>query len=204
METLDQKIRKTAATSGLLFGIISLVIGIFVFYFVTSMTTNVWMVTIIGPIGIGVLIPLAVAVWLVVDLRKKIGGFWNFKQATTGIFIMFFVGYLVSTLGNLGFSKVIEPDMVSKMKTVYVGATTEMMKKQGADQDAIDKQTASVSAKFEDTQSPGKLAKGLLIAVIFDFVGALIFAAIFKRNPLLSIEEIEKPAAAKEDLDPTE
>lgn len=188
METLEQKIRKAGAINGLIFGIIFLVLGIFLFYLVTSMTTNFWVITIVGPIGITFLIPIAVAIWLCFDLRKKIGGFWNFRQATTGIFIMFFVCYLVSTIGNLGFSTLIEPEMTTKMKNVYTNATVQMMTKQGVEQEKIDKQVADMDSKFEDPRSPGKMAKGLGISIILDFVFALIFAAFFKREPLLSLD----------------
>jgi hypothetical protein len=188
METINQKIRKAGAINGVIFGIIFLVLGIFLFYFVTSMTTSFWMITIVGPIGITFLIPIGVAIWLCFDLRKKIGGFWSFRQATTGIFIMFFVCYLVSTTGNLGFSTLIEPEMTTKMKTVYANATTQMMTKQGVDQEKIDKQVADLDSKFEDPRSPGKLAKGLAISIIFDFVFALIFAAFFKKEPLLTLD----------------
>jgi len=189
METLNQKIRKAGAINGVIFGIIFLVLGIFLFYFVTSMTTNFWMITIIAPISVTFLIPIAVAIWLCFDLRKKIGGFWNFRQATTGIFIMFFVCYLVSTLGNLCFSTFIEPDMTTKMKTVYASSITQMMQKQGADQDSIDKKVADLDSQFDATRSVGKIAKGLAISIIFDFVFALIFAAFFKREPLLALDD---------------
>ncbi|MEO6523761.1 MAG: DUF4199 domain-containing protein [Mucilaginibacter sp.] len=199
METLEQKIRKNAVTNGLIFGVIFLVLGIFLFYFVTSMTNNFWMITIVGPIGITFLIPLAISIWLCFDLRKKIGGFWNFRQATTGIFIMFFVSYLLSTIGSLGFGTFIEPDQMSKMKTVYASATSDYMKKQGVDQEKIDKQTADMESKFEDNRTPGKLAKGLGIAIIIDFVIALIYAAFFKKEKPLAVEGLDPD----EGLDPT-
>jgi hypothetical protein len=199
METLEQKIRKNAVTSGLIFGAIFLVLGIFLFYFLTSMTTNFWMLTIVGPIGITFLIPLAISIWLCFDLRKKIGGYWNFRQATTGIFIMFFVSYLLSTVGNLAFGTFIEPDQMSKMKTVYATATQDYMKKQGVDQEKIDKQIESMESKFEDNKAIGKIAKGFGIAIIIDFVIALIFAAFFKKEQPLVVEGLDP----EDNLDPT-
>lgn len=198
METLEQKIRKNAVTNGLIFGVIFLVLGIFLFYFVTTMSSNFWMITIVGPIGITFLVPLAISVWLCFDLRKKIGGFWNFRQATTGIFIMFFVSYLLSSIGSLGFGTFIEPDQMSKMKMVYVNATSTYMKSKGVDQEKIDKQIADMDSKFEDNRSPAKLAKGLGIAIIIDFVIALIYAAFFKKEKLLAIEGLDD-----DNLDPT-
>ncbi|RKR84432.1 uncharacterized protein DUF4199 [Mucilaginibacter gracilis] len=203
METLEQKIKKNAAINGVLFGVIFLVLGIFLFYFITLMTTNFWMITIIGPLSITVLIPLGIAIWLCFDLRKKIGGFWNFKQATTGIFIMFLVTYLVSTIGNLGFSTLIEPDMAQKMKTVFINGTTTMMKKQGVDHDKIDKQVEQVEKSMDkqSDHSPLTMLKGAGIAIIIDFVLALIFAAMFKKEPLLYANDTDEVENAG--LDPT-
>jgi hypothetical protein len=203
METLDQKIKKAGATNGLLIGFIFLVTSIFLFYFITAMTTNYLMITIVGPVVISFLVPIGVAIWLCLDLRKKIGGFWSFKQATTGIFIMFFVGSLVSTIGSLGFSTLIEPDMAQKMKTVMVNGTTEMMKKRGVDQDTIDKQAQSISDSMDkqSSHSVGAISKSIGISIIIDFVLALIFGAIFKREALLVASDVDDTESSG--LDPT-
>lgn len=202
METTDpvfeKKIKSTGATTGLLYGAISLVLGIFDFYYMTSMASSFWMMVLV-PFVASVIVPIVIAVLFSIDFRKKIGGFWSFKQATTGIFIMFFVGYLVSFTGNLIFSKVIEPNMVEKMETAMVNATTAMMQKANSPQDQIDQAVEKTQKSFEDqkVQTAGKIAKSLAIAVIVCFVFALIFGAIFKKDkPLYDTPVDELDASA--------
>lgn len=189
MENLDQAIKKNGATTGLILGAISLVLGILNFYYMTAIATSFWAM-ILGPIVISMIIPLVLAILFSKDLRKKIGGFWNFKQATTGLFIMFFVSYLVSFAGNLVFTKVVEPNSIDKLKTAMVTATTNMMEKSGASQEKIDESIARTEKSFDDQkdQSAGKIFKGVAIAVIVCFVFALIFAAFLKKEAPLQFD----------------
>jgi len=196
METLEQKIKKNAVNSGLLLGVIMLVLSIFTFYFITSLTTNFWLVAF-APIIFSILLPIVIVVFFCIDLRKKIGGFWTFKQATTGIAIMFFMVFVVQVLGrDLLFAKVIEPEMAQKMQTAIINATTGMMEKSGADQTAVDEKTASIQKQFDSQTNPtiAKTVTGYAIAIVMIFVLALIFGAIFKRAPLLSIDDAIDPA----------
>lgn len=202
METIDpsfeKKIKSTGVSTGLLYGVVSLVLVIFNFYYMTTLVTSFWAV-VTGPFVISIILPIVISIFLTIDFRKKIGGFWSFKQATTGLFIMFFVGYLISFTGNLVFSKVIEPNMVEKMEAAMVNATTAMMEKSNAPQDQIDKALESTHKSFEDqkVQTVGKIVKGVVIAVIICFVFALIFGAIFKKEkPLYDtpVDEFDAPA----------
>jgi len=183
MENLDQLIKKNGATAGLLLGVIVLALGIFDFYYMTTMATSFWPMVLV-PFCVSVIVEIGVAILFCNDLRKKIGGFWTFRQATTGIFIMFLVAYLVSYAGNMVFSKVVEPNMLDKMKTAMVSATTDMMQKQNASQDKIDESIAKTEKSFDDQkdQSIGKIAKSLGISIIVIFVFALIFAAFYKKE----------------------
>ncbi len=78
MENLDQQIRKKSFASGLVLGVITLVLAIFAFYFMTMMTTSFWLV-VFSPVIFSILVPIAVVIFFCIDLRKKIGGYWVFK-----------------------------------------------------------------------------------------------------------------------------
>jgi hypothetical protein len=128
-----------------------------------------------------------VAIFLIIGLRKEIGGFWVFKQAVTGIFIMFFVANLLSFIGrDLLFAKVIEPNMVENMKTAMVNSVSAMLEQSGQEQSEIDKKIDEINQQFEKQKNPtiGSIIQSQLIAIIFLFVMALIFGAIFKRDPI--------------------
>jgi len=186
MENLNQQIRKNAITSGLILGLITLVLGIFSFYFITGMTTSFAMI-IGAPIIFSIIIPIVMVILFCIDMRKKIGGYWIFKQAVTGIFIMFLVAYAVQTVGmNFIFAKVIEPNMVQKTQDAMTNATTAMLEKTGADQATIDSKIADVQKQFDSQKnvSIAKTIEGIAISIILMFVVALIFAAIFKKDPL--------------------
>jgi hypothetical protein len=196
MKITDAELRKKGAISGLLLGVILMVLSIVSYYFITSMASSIWMISI-GPIIFSVILPIVVAAAFCSDLRKKSGGFWTFKQAVTGIFMMFLLGYVVNYIGyNLLFTKVIEPHAVEKTQTAVINATTSMMEKQGVDQDKIDQQTAKMQKQFEvqTDMSPVKVITSIAISLIFMFVLALIFAAIYKKDPPLFEPTAQDPA----------
>jgi hypothetical protein len=185
-QNLNQVIKRKALEKGLVLGVILLVLGVFSYYFMTGMTENMWLI-LFGPMLISLLLPLVVAIFFSIGLRKEIGGFWNFKQAVTGIFIMFFVANILSFIGrDLIFAKVVEPNMIENMQTAMVNSTSAMLEKSGQEQEAIDKKVEEINQQFEKQKNPtiGSTIQSQLIAIIFLFVLAVIFAAIFKREPL--------------------
>lgn len=195
--SLDTIIRKNALISGLILGGALLVLGIFTFYFITSMTTSIWMISF-GPLVLSIILPLVLAVIISIDLRKKSGGYWTFKQATTAMFIMFLVCYAVQSIGRDAiFGTLIEPQMVEKTKTAVVNATSAMMEKSGADQAKIDSKMAEIEKQFDaqNNVTIGKRVQGIGINVMLIFVVALIFGAIFKKDPpLFNVIDEEEPA----------
>jgi hypothetical protein len=197
MENLDQKIRKQSFQYGLILGAILLVLGIFSFYFIIGMTSSFWLV-IFGPFIFSIILPIIVVVFFCLDIRKKVGGYWSFKQATTGIFIMFFMAYVVQSIGrDVIFAKFIEPNMVQKTQEAVMNATTAMLEKTGADQAQIDDKKASIQKQFDQQTNVtvGKVIQGIAITIILIFVLALIFGAIVKKDPpLFADTAYEDPA----------
>jgi len=192
MESLDKQIRKVGLNNGLIFGVIVLVLGIFAFYFMTQMTTSFWMVVLVGPILFSLLIPIVILIFYCIDFRKKIGGYWTFKQAFTGIFIMLLVAYIVTAIGrDLVFAKLVEPNMLEKTQSAIVNSSRSMMKQSGTDQATIDTKVADMQKTFDDQKdmSIGKVIKAQAIALVVVLIFALIFGAIFKRNPLKGLDE---------------
>ena len=191
MENLDSSIKKNALNDGLILGVISFVIGLITFYGMVSIDTTFWLIIVI-PIFFSVIVPIALAVYFSLNLRKKVGGFWSFRQATTGIFIMFIVALAIQTVGrDLLFVKLIEPDMAKKTQDAVVRASTAMMEKSGATQEKIDESIANTEKQFESQINPsfGQIVQSIGTSIIFVFVLALIFGAFFKRNPPLYFDE---------------
>lgn len=180
--TTLENLKPEAIKNGIGLGLISLVLGVISAYLLVGAESM--MAIFLIPMAIGLIIPLAIAVFFCFDLRKKIGGYWSLRQATSGFFIMFIVAYALSTVGNVVFNKFIEKDMTDRIQTTVVNATSSLMKSQGVDEDEVDKKVAEMNSDFE-RKNQGTIMQniqGYVIGVIIVFVIALLFGAVFKRE----------------------
>ena len=170
--------RKIAINNALIWAVINLIIFLLVYYASPSLLGNFAWGFIQIAIGIGL------AIYFTLDLRKKIGGYWSFKEALGNIFLMFIVQVVVVTLFTTAFAKWIEPGYADTMREITLNATTKMAETFSYDQEVIDKMIEEAEKSIEKQVNPGfmDVLQGLAIAALFYFIGALIFAAIFKRN----------------------
>ncbi len=191
MENLDKQIKKQSINFGLVLGVISLTLSILTYYLIINSTSSMVFI-IAGPIILSFIIPIVLVVLLCLDFRKKIGGFWVFKQAVTGFFIMFLIAFAIKTVGNdLIFAKFIEPNMFQKTQSAMMEATVSMLEKSGAEQTVIDDKKQEIEKQLNEqkTIGTGKIILDYGISILFIFVLALIFGAIFKKNPILIADE---------------
>jgi hypothetical protein len=184
MNSLEQKIKQNAIKFGILLGVILLSLAIISFYTITQLTSAaLWF--IIAPILFSFIIPIASVVLICVTMRKRIGGYWSMRQATTGIFIMFIIAYAIQTGGrDLIFAKLVEPHMVKKTEDAFLKANTFIKTKGGANPKQIAESEVEIRKEFEDQKhvSVGGVIQGVFISIILVFVLALIFGALFKRE----------------------
>lgn len=193
---MEKDIKKNALYSGLVLGVVMFVLGLVVFYVIIA-TTSIWVISVV-PTLISVVAPILIAVAMALDLRKKAGGYWNLKQATTAIFIMFIVAYAVNTIARDAiFAKLVEPEMVQKTESAIENSYTIMMKKAGTEQAAIDSRIDDIHKRFEEQKNitVGKTIAGIGTTIILIFVVALIFAALLKKEPpLFDVADTEDSA----------
>jgi len=171
--------RKIAINNALIWALINIIIFLLVYYASPSLMGNFAYVFIQLAVAIGL------AIYFILDLRKKIGGYWSFREALGHIFLMFMIQAVVVTLFTAVFGKWIEPSYADTMREISLNATTRMAETFSSDQEQIDKIIEDAEKNIEKQVNPGvmDILKGLAIGAIFYFIGALIFAAIFKRNP---------------------
>jgi len=180
METvlqLPNALKKEAAKNGVFWAIINIAIFLVVFYVKPDLMGSFVYLLIQFFIGIGL------AVYFCLELRKKAGGYLSFREALSNIFIMFIVQALIVFFFTILFGK-IEPSYISKMKSITANSTTTMMEKMGMDQEKIDEALAKNEAAMEKQFNPGvkEVIMGVGTVAIMYFIGALIFAAIFKKD----------------------
>ncbi|WPV01841.1 DUF4199 domain-containing protein [Mucilaginibacter sp. cycad4] len=190
-EETDKKIKKQGLIKGIFLGLVISAISIIYFYFMVTVAKSAVVITF-GSIVFSYLLPLTAAALFSLSLRSKIGGLWTMRQAGTGIFIMFFVSYLmVFIIKDQLFAKVIEPNMVKKTETAMVNAlnklkeeTTKPEEKKEADAKIVEMKKAFDA---ERTVTVGQQIQSLGISIIFLFVLSIIFAAFFKREAVGSV-----------------
>jgi len=189
--------RRIAVNNALIWALINLIIFLLVFYAMPSLMGNfAW-----GFLQLAIAIGLAV--YFTLDIRKKIGGYWTFREALGNIFLMFIVQVVVVTLATTVFAKWIEPTYADTVREITLNATTRMAESISSDQEVIDKIIADAEESIEKQVNPGlmDLVKGLSIAAILYFIGALIFAAIFKRNPPMFAPITDEEASSDSEND---
>ncbi len=178
MEFSLANLNKAAITNGVIIGILSTVIGVVTYYAFPSLLGSM-------SFGIATLaISLVIYILLTIDLRKKIGGLWSFREALKGIFLMSFVAGLLYSVANFVFYKFIEPGAFEKISGYMETGMSQTFENMGMEQDKIDeavaKQIEGMKAQYDPT--PLEFFKNLGIAIIIQFVMSLIFAAIFKKE----------------------
>lgn len=178
MEANLTNLNKAALNNGLVVGALYTLLGILIYYISPSL---------MGSTAFGIvmmLISLLIYIYFTIDLRKKIGGFWSFREALRGIFLMAFIAGLLAMIVNFVFYKFIEPGAYEKISSIVATNLESMYAKMGMDQDTIDKTIEKVLESLKSQFNPGlmDLLKNLGVGVLVQFVMSLIFAAIFKKE----------------------
>lgn len=188
MQELEQKIKKYGFKNGLVLGVLTTLLNISSFYLITAAAISP-ILFISAPIVFRAFIPILAIIYLSFNIRKKVGGLWTFKQATTGIFIMLITAYMINLVGkDLVFDKVIEPNGVQKTQVAAINAKTTNMKEKGYSQDKINASVADMKKDFiqTDTFSIGSFITGNAFIILFLFVFALIFASLIRNAEYVS------------------
>lgn len=178
MELSLENLNKAAINNGVIIGILSTVIGIVVFYVAPTLFGAMWFAIA------NMVFLLAVYIFFTIDLRKKIGGYWSFRQALKGIFLMAFIAGLILSITNYVFYKFVEPEGFTKISGYVEEGTTKTFESMGMDEDqietAVSEQLKGLKKQFDPT--PMEFLQNFGIAILIEFIMSLIFAAIFKKE----------------------
>ncbi|WP_017257796.1 DUF4199 domain-containing protein [Pedobacter arcticus] len=176
---MNKELNKFALSNGIIIAIITIAIQLVTYYAVPNLLGATWYGLMITLVSLGIYIFFAI------DLRKKIGGYWSFKEALSGVFIMSLVANLASSVFNFVFYRFIEPNAYDKVKGYVADGMTGTFEKMGMSGDALDDaiEKATESLKSQYMPSIGDFFRNLVIAILVGFVLSLIFAAVLKKNP---------------------
>lgn len=193
METTTKfNLKAEALKNGAIWGAINIVIFLVTWYIMPSLMSSYFYA------GITIIIGITLAVFFCIDLRKKAGGYWSFGEALWPIFAMFLTSMALVFVFTIVFGKFIDPSYPVKMKELSLESTEKMMNSMGVSGEDLDKAMAGASENLDKQFSPtfAQAVQSFGIAAILYFIGALIFALIFKRsnpNPFapISDEQVE-------------
>ncbi|MDB5134054.1 MAG: hypothetical protein JWP37_657, partial [Mucilaginibacter sp.] len=105
---ISRELKKHSLINGLFLGSILLSFNIISFYLITTVVKSPIGV-IAAPYMFSIILPIPAAIIFCFYLRVLIGRYWDFRIATSGIFIMFLMAYLVIFIGrDLVFAHLIE------------------------------------------------------------------------------------------------
>lgn len=171
--------KKLAFINGLIWAVINVAIFLITYYVKPNWIGSGFYQAFQLLLGVGL------AIYFTLDIRNKVGGYWSFKEALRAIFLMFIMQALIVYAFTIIFGKIIEPDYAVKMKDIMVSNMTTMMEKIGSSQEEIDEAIAKNEETFDNSINPGpkELFIGVAGVIVMYFIGALIFAAIFKKDP---------------------
>jgi hypothetical protein len=191
-DNINKELRTNAIIKGVILGVVLLASSIFSYYLITALTKTSWLI-ITGPYFFSILVPIILTAFFCVDMRKNQGGYWGFKQSVTAIFIMFMVCYGILAIGrDLVFAKLVEPDMAQKIQAVMINVRAEQLKIGGASQMEINNQLTELKKEFVSTPGVFSIVQDYVTNIIFLFAIAVVFAAIFKKEPPYTVEIINE------------
>lgn len=170
--------KKVAITNALIWAVINIIIFLLVYYASPTLLSNAAYGIVTFAISIGL------AIYFIKDIRTKIGGYWSFRTALKFIFLLFFV-QMALTLGfSTVFGKWIEPSYTEWRLEEARNQAVIQAEQMTSDQDQVDEMIAKSEkwSKMLIDPSLKDFTAILAIMAIFYFVGAMIFAAIFKRE----------------------
>src|ERR1700744_6068238 len=145
---ISNELKKNGIINGLILGLILLAFNIISFYLITTVIKS--------PIGViaipylfSIILPIPCAIIFCYRLRVRMGISWDFRIATSGIFIMFLVAYACIFVGrDLLFAHVIEPKMNAKIQNVLLTATPVALKQSGANEKQIAEKQKQIKDQF--------------------------------------------------------
>lgn len=180
--------KSLALKYGLIWAAINIVIFLLVYYGLSQLL-GTWKQSLVQTIiGIGL------AIYFTLEIRKKIGGFWTYREAISAIFVLFIIPSVILFFFSIVFGKWIEPGYYNKISEAALNATTELMEKITTDQELIDKTIGETEIALEKQLNPSfiDIVKSLGFSVLVYFIAALIWAAIFKRDKPVFLTDSER------------
>jgi hypothetical protein len=123
-----------------------------------------------------------IAIYAGIDYRNSVGGFLSYGKAWQHAMVIFAISALISTMFNLLFYTVIDPELPAKLTDATLENTRSMMAGFGAPEDQIDKEIEKARERTENQFKPSGMALGYLFILVASAVMAAISSIFVKKS----------------------
>jgi hypothetical protein len=181
--------KKRSIIYGIVLGIISFILGLAVLFVVKDLESFWAVMSMSFIVNTGVFI--VISALFSFALRKAYGGYWSFSIALKSIFMMLAISTILSTIGMQVYVNFINPQLQEKVVTHTINVTIDYMEKNNVPDEVIDSKIAELEKQVESIGKItfGQIFKGLAITLLFQFVFALLLAALSKRERHVFVED---------------
>ena len=187
MDKSKRAIRLKGAKYGIFLGVIILVLHLLSYFVMVKLTTPLW-VTAFSPLIFTNILPIIAALIFCLRLRKQIGGYWDLRQAASGIFVMFMVSYLLFFFSLILYSRVIDPQYEINIQNKIESVKAAIRHDQHVSQQHIDDEIKGLHNDYVVRQQSGVwgFVQSFGIVVVLLFLASLIFGALLKNEEHIS------------------
>jgi hypothetical protein len=172
----EKKPFKAGLNSGLIIGLISVVIT-FLIYFINSSLLVTWY------IGIGLLVLyIGLIIFFGKQYRESIGGYMTFGNAFNFCFITLVVSGVIGVLGNLLLYTVIDPALPEVLANTQMENQMAMLDSFGAGDAISTEQMDEMRSGIEEAYTPAGQLKGFGFLLIGYAIISLILGAVLRKK----------------------
>ena len=117
-----------------------------------------------------------------IEYRNSVGGYLSYGKAWQHAMIVFALSSLITSVFNLLFYTVIDPELPAKLTDAAVENQRAMMQSFGAPEDSIDQALEQARKSTSEQFTPWGMTKGYFFILIVSAIMALISSIFVKKN----------------------
>lgn len=178
MDNKNIYLAKSAARSGLILGLIGVIVTLLIYFVDAKLLANIW-------VGISILMfSLLLVIYFGIGYRRESGVFLSFNLAFIYSLILLLVAGLVGQIFNFLLFNVIDSELLELVTNAAIENTEAMMERFNIPVEEIDKALENTESQMANQYTLGGIMKGYLWSILIYGIISLITGAIIKkRNP---------------------
>ena len=172
---MNEIIKKNGVLYGIIGGVISVLILAVIYSTDVMLFVSGW-ITLLK-----VLVFTGICILLLVNTKKQLNGFLNFKDCFTTFFIFASISLLITTIFEIILFNIIDTGLKETLKELSIKAIVEFLEKLNTPTAKINEAVKNIQGN--DQFSIVELSKGYFSYLVLSSIFGLLLALIFKSKP---------------------